>query len=86
MSEGELGKRIKQKIKDGDGRVSFAFGIKPILDEALQDFLSGQPEVSPQTMRFLEIWFGFKADQSQWKPQGCGAVILNTAKPQEAKP
>lgn len=34
----ELENKIKQKIKDGEGRVSFAFGIKPILDEAKAEF------------------------------------------------
>jgi hypothetical protein len=43
MSEGELGKRIKAKIGEGnsgfgDTKVSFAFGIAPILEEAKADF------------------------------------------------
>jgi hypothetical protein len=76
MSEGELGKKIKQKILDGDGKVSFAFGIAPILDEALKEFLNGQPEVSPQTLRFLQIEFGFNPDTYDWKRQGCGVKLL----------
>jgi hypothetical protein len=54
----ELEKQIKHKILDGEGMVSFAFGIKPILDDCLQDLLRGHPELSPQTMRWLNKWFG----------------------------
>jgi hypothetical protein len=58
MSEGELGKRLQQKIKDGEGKVSYSFGVKPLLDECLTDLLRGQPELSPQTMRWLNKWYG----------------------------
>ena len=82
MSEGELGKRLQQKIKDGEGKVSFAFGVKPILDECLTWFLEGQPEVSPQTMRWLKVWFGFDADTYDGLRQGCGFKLLQ---PKELK-
>jgi hypothetical protein len=38
MSEGELGYKLKAKIVEGQGRVSFAFGIKPILEETRAEF------------------------------------------------
>ncbi|MFA5307300.1 MAG: hypothetical protein WC365_07675 [Candidatus Babeliales bacterium] len=38
MSEGLLNKLIREKIRSGNGAVSFAFGIKPILNEAKAEF------------------------------------------------
>jgi hypothetical protein len=58
MIEGKLAQKIKVKVSENQGRVSFAFGISPILDECLADLLRGQPELSPQTMRWLNNWFG----------------------------
>jgi hypothetical protein len=37
-NQAELYERIRQKIKDGEGKVSFAFGIEPILNEAKVEF------------------------------------------------
>lgn len=48
MSEGELGQRIKAKVFENQGKVSFAFGIAPILDEAkadLQKSIVNHPKV-----------------------------------------
>jgi hypothetical protein len=63
LKQGELSQRIKEKIREGSNgfgetKVSFTFGISPILDECLKDLLRGQPELSPQTMRWLNKWFG----------------------------
>jgi hypothetical protein len=34
MSEGKLGQKLKAKILENQGKVSFAFGVVPIIDEA----------------------------------------------------
>jgi hypothetical protein len=72
VSEGELGKRIKQKILDGEGKVSFSFGIKPILEECLHELLRGQPDLSPQTLRWLDYEFGttYLAEKEVVNPLG----------------
>jgi hypothetical protein len=36
----------------------WGYEIRPIVKECLQDLLRGQPELSPQTMRWLNKWFG----------------------------
>lgn len=78
--EGELGRRIKQKILDGEGKVSYAFGVKPILDACLNDLIRGQPELSPQTLRWLEFWFDFQLRRDvvnplSWNKSNIGVKI-----------
>lgn len=48
-----------------------------IIDDAVADFLGGQPELSPQTLRWLRNYFGFDPDTYEWKRQGCGVKLLN---------
>ena len=80
MSKGELGKRIKQKILDGEGKVSFAFGITPILEECITELLNGQPELSPQTIRWVERWFNkLNYNAKQTGPIWRENVLENTA-------
>jgi SOS response regulatory protein OraA/RecX len=43
LSESELGKKIKAKIFENQGKVSFAFGIAPILDELKESFPLSAP-------------------------------------------
>jgi hypothetical protein len=76
MSEGELGKQLKQKILDGEGKVSFAFGVSPILDTCLENLLRGQPELSPQTLRWLKFWFGFDVDKVSHERCDIGVKVL----------
>ena len=89
MSEGELGIRIHQKVIDGNGKVSYAFGIRPIIEVCLKDLLDGSPELSPQTLRWLRRWFGFEVDTFEWQRQGCGVKLLtqtNHKEKMEKKP
>jgi hypothetical protein len=44
--------------KQGELKRRLVVSTYPILDECLKDLLHGQPELSPQTMRWLNKWFG----------------------------
>jgi hypothetical protein len=64
MSEyGELGKKLKEKIFENQGKVSFAFGIAPILAEAKSDLrktlaTNQKVDVGIILMDWYEKWFG----------------------------
>jgi hypothetical protein len=63
---GLIGEKIKAKVFENQGKVSFAFGIAPILDEAKAELLtivnSGVPlnltEYSCLIVKWFEKWFG----------------------------
>jgi hypothetical protein len=67
--KGELHKKLKKSLNTPKPTLYFdtayqqivilwGYEIRPIVSECLQDLLKGQPELSPQTMRWLNKWFG----------------------------
>jgi hypothetical protein len=59
MNEGELGKRIKQKIIDGEGLVSYSFGIVSIINEAAVCFSDKNELSSEEFEKAVHEWFRY---------------------------
>jgi hypothetical protein len=61
---GLIGEKIKAKVFENQGKVSFAFGIAPILDQVKEEISATfkQPDATPQDMQncldVLRKWFG----------------------------
>lgn len=73
MNDGILSEKIGALSQlDNEG----VLAVFEVLDEALSDFLRGQPELSPQTLRWLRLYFGFDPDTYEWKRQGCGVKLI----------
>ncbi len=64
--DGEIMKRISKlrwKLEGGKyGRITSKM-IDDILNNAKYDLLKGSPQLSPQTIRWLEKWFGWKMSE-----------------------
>jgi hypothetical protein len=63
LTKGYFAKFLKQQTEfiRNDPREEFCLTpmvVELILKECLTDLLRGQPELSPQTMRWLNKWFG----------------------------
>ena len=43
--------------------------LRKALEDAVKDLLQGQPELSPQTLRWLEKQFGFTIDGKSYEKQ-----------------
>ena len=77
MNNGILSQKIGSLSElNNDG----VLAVFEVLDAALVDFLSGQPEVSPQTLRWLRNYFGFDPDTYKWERQGCGVKLIKPIK------
>jgi hypothetical protein len=63
LKQGELINRIIcqttfRNTSHGTEEIINLEAIKQIVDDCLTNLLHGQPELSPQTMRWLNKWFG----------------------------
>lgn len=51
-----------------------------IIKECLDDLLRGQPELSPQTLRWLKRWWGFDVESAKTEQCSIGTKILSIHK------
>ena len=81
----KTGKSTQEQRDKNDQLIAKKWVPLEMIEVSIDVLLRGQPELSPQTLRWLKFWFGFDADTFKWEKSGCGIKLLVPAKDIEAK-
>ena len=80
MNESLLREKLEHYFCEGEDKARnelHANWIRKVVEECLHDLLRGQPEISPQTIRWLKNWFAWDIEHAVSERCTIGSKVLS---------